>query len=320
VLRVTVGAIPLTHIGWKAQAALAATGGRARVLAPLSASIYLTAGNEVVWLGHVGGTPHPRAMLSASAALRAWQAGALRQASSRRTPGFPGRAERWGAWGAMSGPPISLVAFDAAGARLWPARLLVLADVSVLTASARALLAMLRERPDCTPEPLGLGALLVGRVPPFPLDHAVAAVADLARACDDDKACVAVAAADRLLGLGPGLTPAGDDLVGGVLFARNLIGGPASAAWREAASALVERARGRTNLISLALLSDLAVGHGHEPLLELADALGHGTVGGQTIDAIRRLGAIGHSSGWDMLAGFLVGIAGPAALGSSLMK
>jgi hypothetical protein len=179
---------------------------------------------------------------------------------------------------------------------------------------------MLRERPDCTPEPLGLGALLVGRVPPFPLDHAVAAVADLARACDADDVSVAVAAADRLLGLGPGLTPSGDDLVGGVLFARNRIGGPASAAWREAALTLVERARGRTNLISLALLADLAAGHGHEPLHDLADALGHGTVGGHAIDALHRLGAIGHSSGWDMLAGFLVGMIGPAALGSSRMQ
>src|SRR5260370_37339021 len=58
-------------MGWKAGAALDAGGGGARVLAPLSASIYLTAGAEILWLGAAGATPHPRAILCADPLDRA---------------------------------------------------------------------------------------------------------------------------------------------------------------------------------------------------------------------------------------------------------
>ncbi|MGH7333165.1 MAG: DUF2877 domain-containing protein [Candidatus Rokuibacteriota bacterium] len=280
-----VPAILVTRIGWKAQAALAATRGRAHVLAPLSTSLYLTAGDEVVWLGRPGGVPHPRAMLTTHGRL------------GRYTQG-------------------EAIGFDLAGARPWlPRRSVPVDDPSIRTATTRALLSRLRERPDCVPEPLGLGALLVGRDPAFPLDRAVPAAIDLARACDADRVTEATAAADRLLGLGPGLTPAGDDFVGGVLFARNRVGGAASADWRQAGSMLVARARQRTNLISITLLTDLAEGHGHEPLHDLAEALERRAGDSHALDALHRLAGIGHSSGWDLLAGFFVGIAGIAALG-----
>jgi hypothetical protein len=273
---VVVSAIPLTDIGWKAGTALSVTGGRARVFALLSASIYLTAGDEIVWLGRAGDILHPRAMLTAHA--------------------LP-----------VAGETIAL---DMVGARPWrPGGARV--NVAELAASARALLVVLRAHPDQMPTPRGLGALLVGRVPPFPLEHAVSSVANLARACEMDDASEALVFAEGLLGLGPGLTPSGDDFMGGVLFARRLIG---SAAWPAAAAALVERARERTNQISLALLSDLADGHGHEPLHALGDALGQGAVGARAFDAIRRLDRLGHTSGWDMLAGLLVGLVGRAAL------
>jgi len=63
VLGVPLVTIPLTHIGWKAQAALAATRGRAQVLARLSTSLYLTAADQVIWLGTPGGVVHPRTMV-----------------------------------------------------------------------------------------------------------------------------------------------------------------------------------------------------------------------------------------------------------------
>ncbi|MBI4592684.1 MAG: hypothetical protein HY728_00575, partial [Candidatus Rokubacteria bacterium] len=56
--------IRIAHIGFKAHAALAAAGHRARVLATLSESIYLTAGDEIVWLGAGDGALHGRALLT----------------------------------------------------------------------------------------------------------------------------------------------------------------------------------------------------------------------------------------------------------------
>src|SRR5439155_20612443 len=46
----------------------------------------------------------------------------------------------------------------------------------------------------------------------------------LVSACTHDDARAAVDAARPLLGLGDGLTPSGDDFIGGVLFARRLCG------------------------------------------------------------------------------------------------
>ncbi len=283
-LRVPVATIPLTCVGWKAEAALTATRGRARVLASLSTSLYLTAADQVIWLGRPGSVLHPRAM-----------------ASPERLGHFP------------SGAPIGL---DLAHARPWPARHPVpLANRSLRTATARALLAMLREHPERLPPPGGLGTLLVGQAPPFPLEGAVPAVLDLALACDADRVTEAAAAAHRLLGLGPGLTPSGDDFVGGVLFTRTHESGAAGVDWRQANAKIIARARQRTNPISFALLADLADGYGYEPLHELAEALEDGTAGDPVVHALRRLVRLGHSSGWDLLAGFLVGLVGIAALG-----
>jgi Protein of unknown function (DUF2877) len=285
VSRVAVLAIPVTRIGSKAQAALTAAQGRALVLAPLSTSLYLTAGGEVIWLGPPGSVLHPRATLADH-----------------------GRLDRV--------PPDGAIALDLAGARLWLPRVAArLAARSSPTAATRAVLTTLRERPECLPAPLGLGSLLVGRQPPFPLERAVPAVVDLARACDTDRVIEAAATAERLLGLGPGLTPAGDDFVGGVLFARNRLAGAAGAAWRQASARLITGARQRTNRISLALLADLAEGYGFEPLHDLADTLERGACVSDVLDPIRRLVRLGHSSGWDLLAGLLVGMVGIDALG-----
>jgi hypothetical protein len=137
----------------------------------------------------------------------------------------------------------------------------------------------------------------------------------LAAACDADDAGAAIAPATRLLGLGPGLTPAGDDLVGGVLFGRAVLGRGGTAdrrAWTSAGTAIAAAARGRTHPISAALLADLAAARGHAPVLELVAALSAGRVDA-ALDAASRLTAIGHSSGWDILAGVALGTLGPRA-------
>jgi hypothetical protein len=125
------------------------------------------------------------------------------------------------------------------------------------------------------------------------------AIEDIARwiaACAGDPP----GSAEILIGLGPGLTPSGDDLVGGILVALHALG-EADRAMRLGAWALALAETG-TNRISLAHLRCAAAGEGAEALHLALAALGSpGTPG--LGEAVRRLAAIGHSSGLDALAG-----------------
>ena len=93
------------------------------------------------------------------------------------------------------------------------------APAATLRAGCRALLDAL---PALGPAD-GLGALLCGAAPAFPLEGAAPQARSLARACAADDPGGAVEAATALLGLGPGLTPSGDDYVGGAFFSRALV-------------------------------------------------------------------------------------------------
>ena len=261
-------------MGWKAHAALRTSGGVARVMASLTESIYLKACGEIVWLGPPRSPRHPRAVLAA----------------------------------ASSGRHASL-SFDLAGLEPWrPTRIAL--DRASLRTGAVDLAARLRRQRDGAPPP-GFAGLLVGAPLDFPLHHAAGPVAEMAAACEVDDAGRAASAAGALLGLGPGLTPAGDDFVGGMLFARHALG--PDAAWASVGATIVAWARARTHPISAALLEDLAAGESHEPLHGLVPALAQ-RAGGEAWRAVEQLGRLGSSSGWDMLTGVLVGLAGTSAL------
>lgn len=107
----------------------------------------------------------------------------------------------------------------------------------------------------------------------------------------------------RLLGLGPGLTPSGDDLLGGVLIALHALGN------RRAVDALrrtIEPAYGeRTSTISAAHLACAGHGEGHASLHALLAAVDD--AGGQAA-AFDGLDRIGHCSGWDAAAGVLLAL------------
>ena len=270
--------IRLTAIGWRARAALEATGGVARVVAALTASTYMDASGEVIWLGPHDSALHPRAMLAL--AIPFLDSATVVVEANHLEPWRPPRIAGQG--------------------------------VACLSPSAIDVLAALRRRDWIEGQPGGLGVLLVGRKPDFPLDGALGAVSAVARACDRGSPAGLEAAAIPLLGLGPGLTPAGDDFVGGVLFAQAILR-RADPGWAAAAARLVEAARDRTHRISAALLTDLAAGEGHEPLHDLVAALSE-RAQDQARRAVARLARLGHSSGWDMLAGVLIGLAGQAAL------
>jgi hypothetical protein len=115
-------------------------------------------------------------------------------------------------------------------------------------------------------------------------------------------------ASRALLGLGGGLTPSGDDLVGGALFGRLLVA-PDTARWRATGAELAGEALRASHAISAALLADLAAGASFAPLHATAEALACGD-DGAAVESAGVLAALGHSSGWDMLTGLVVGITG----------
>jgi Protein of unknown function (DUF2877) len=118
-------------------------------------------------------------------------------------------------------------------------------------------------------------------------------------------------AALRLLGLGHGLTPSGDDFLGALLF--TLRHAPVRV-WQAQMPGLHTRlaaaAAQATNPISAALLQDLMAGSGYRALHELLDALNQDPAK-PVAAAVHTLLAVGASSGADMLAGVLLALQRP---------
>ena len=265
-------------IGWRAAEVLEGAA-VARVLAPMGASIYMAVGGEMLWLGGPTNLMHPRAIVLS----------------------VPPDPSAFHADSVLSLPRCEV--------RPW--------HPAALTTDTRAAAALRRgaERLAKTAialgEPAGFGGWLAGRPLAFPLTGAGKLADALATACAKDDATAAAEAAVALLGLGAGLTPSGDDFVGGAFFVRAALAQPGTsdrASWRRAAASVRAAASRSTNPISAALLEDLLDGHGWSPLHDLASALASDD-DSLAMSAAHRLTHLGHSSGWDLLAGFVAGAA-----------
>jgi hypothetical protein len=136
----------------------------------------------------------------------------------------------------------------------------------------------------------GLGCLLTGRHNAL-AEHALPAL----EALDEwlRHGLGVPPAAQALIGLGPGLTPSGDDYLGGILVALHALARDAQAAmlWRW----LQPQLAARTSAISAAHLAAAAEGEAHEAL--------HAVLQDPSPASLARLDAVGHCSGWDALAG-----------------
>jgi hypothetical protein len=259
----------VTAIGWRAHEALTGSAGLASVVAPLSSSFYAAAAGHLIWVGGPGATMHPRAVLT----------------SERAAPG--------------EGATVRIAVEDVTPWRP--------ASLPSPSPSARDAARRLRESIVRVGEPRGLARLLTADgAGDLVLDKARSHVTALARACAADDASAFADTAQPLLGLGPGLTPSGDDFVGGALFARRVLVGM-TPAWEAVTTRLVADAATLTHPISARLLGDLAAGEAWAPLHDLATALTSENVGA-SVDAARRIAALGHTSGWDLLAGILAGL------------
>jgi hypothetical protein len=115
-----------------------------------------------------------------------------------------------------------------------------------------------------------------------------------------------------LVGLGDGLTPAGDDVLAGALVALAARPG-AQQLGADLGAEVRAHAPGRTTALSAALLRHAAGGLGVAALLDVVDRLTH--PGGTGLDrAVVRLLAVGHSSGAALAHGVSLAGLAPATL------
>lgn len=106
----------------------------------------------------------------------------------------------------------------------------------------------------------------------------------------------------RLLGLGPGLTPSGDDVAAGLLLTLRAAGRH-DGQWASALVTDVVGALGRTTALSGTLLRAAARGYAVPPVVELLAALRGPAPVDRVGRLVRAVGSIGHSSGADLLVG-----------------
>jgi hypothetical protein len=105
-----------------------------------------------------------------------------------------------------------------------------------------------------------------------------------------------------LIGLGPGLTPSGDDLLVGALAVLDAL--DERTAQAVLAQAVIDAEPSLTAPLSGCLLRAAAQGHMGERLHRAVSAV----MAGEARAAVAALRTIGHSSGWDMLAGIAVAL------------
>lgn len=151
---------------------------------------------------------------------------------------------------------------------------------------------------------LGGGALAPDFGHDLVADRAARAAWALAGAWRTSDAAATAAAARSLSGLGPGLTPSGDDLLAGFLIGVVRASGTLDP---RLADAVVAATLGRTNDIAGARVRHAAAGRIEERMDDVVTAL-LGESDAVLEDAVGRAVRWGHTSGIDTLVGLLLGM------------
>jgi hypothetical protein len=110
----------------------------------------------------------------------------------------------------------------------------------------------------------------------------------------------------RLVGLGPGLTPSGDDFLVGLFTIFNMPNSPCSE-WTDFSARVVQEAQGLTNEISYMAMKKASLGRVRESILKLLHALIAGSQE-ELLLALDRVLNIGSSSGTDIATGLVRGL------------
>lgn len=120
----------------------------------------------------------------------------------------------------------------------------------------------------------------------------------------------AAAAAARIAGCGPGLTPSSDDMLCGVMATLNAYaaGDMTPAPTLALTQAMAKAAAQKTNRISAAFLKQCGDGYAGEDLIRLLEAMCFGAKPSAVYEAAARLGGFGSTSGEDILTGIVLAI------------
>ncbi len=291
----------MTQLGTLARACLT-PGQRGKVLAAFPKAIYLlTDAGELFWIGTDGIPMHQRCA-QVSAQIAEPSAGAAFHVADQRLaiePGFIIAFDRALPWSAPRLDPERVVEITRLPARLQAFfSRLDLAQAKGFGAFIPHLLSLMRN------ESISPAVAFTDPV----LRSAQPLVLDIARACLDRQPVRISKNADALIGLGTGLTPSGDDFLGGLLFAVRILQAAYPGSNFGPYGILVENYQARTHVISFTLLKDLAGGQAIAPLHHIIKRL----LTGEPLDSIdpfiAQLTQIGHSTGWDMLTGLLTGL------------
>jgi hypothetical protein len=291
-IAMTTTPTPISSVGNAARGTLHA-GGAGSVLAVFRRSFYVRFGSDLVCVGPLALRRGPLNALYATVDPVSWLDCGLAPGAEVRSDGRRLEVD-------------DRFAFDFGPADVWEPPAAPLSAIAPLDAGVQLLAAMARQR-----SPGGLGALLW--LPANTLDENAFEASDpLLRAALPPVAAVRrwLAAAlarveapppaiDALIGLGPGLTPSGDDFLCGAMAALHYLH-RADVASRLAAIVLPRLSA--TNLISAAYLRCASTGDASSVLFDVLDCL-HAAdelLLAQRLDAVDR---VGHTSGWDCLAG-----------------
>ncbi len=290
-------------IGQKAAELLSLPGYAGRVLTVVSSAIYLAGHDgEVLWLGQPDLPAHRRCILSSfhganvEAGMRFVANGPCLCIGSDMTIGLA-NANRW---------------VPRAIDRTLPQRAMNGRLGETLTAIQYLPLKGLGHALAWTTQPAGrIDYSTVSAVDALLLNRAELVIRELVTACRRRDMGHIVRVGLNLVGLGPGLTPSGDDYLGGLFFSAYHLKAVYPLAFEKESDLLqnfLHEARLLTNRISHTILSDLVNGHGPAPLHDLISLVLQESPAQQLRDTAKQLIRIGHTSGWDMLAGALTGM------------
>jgi hypothetical protein len=287
----------VTQMGALAQQCLT-PGERGTILAVFSGVTYLhSASVDILWLGSEGTPMHRRCVR-------------VEDSLPRLETGAPFYVDECGL---KIGPKVVL---DTTTASLWqpcPINTGEVVRLDELPGRVRALASIV----DCVQAP-GLGRFIPEIALAAPesvkatqdpmLLHAkplVLGAADAFRTGHGKRAALCV---DALVGLGAGLTPSGDDFLGGLMFGANVLRAAYPNARFFDLAVPSETYRSRTHPISWALLDDHTKGHAIAPLHLIVNGILVGASIAEIRPAVHQLVRVGHSTGWDMLAGLFAGL------------
>lgn len=217
--------------------------------------------------------------------------------------------------------PEAGVAVDLSGAARWRCGIRSCAIDPDLGSTLRALctvrLLALEQAPRSGFAPL----LLDATAPGSPLEHAMQrrlrhTLPALARASSSLDCVAAAQALEQLAGLGPGLTPSGDDFIVGYLAALHCRGSrePLLRKFLDGLTAPLTRLAAAANLISRQFLLNAVEGEFSESLAQLVLAV-QADDEPRLRDSAERLVRVGHSSGADSLVGVMFGLRASLVLG-----